>query len=258
MAPPRQLATVWTRLLRNRGGLRVRRERRVGLDPAHQLERQIERLVVLGLRRHVGLRAALLLALRLEMATQRRFAPRLGARLHLVRHLLQRLDIGHDALGLDRAAGRREVARRGEPQRAVAAAERDDGLHRALTERARAENGRALVVLQGAVDDFRRRGGAAVDQHDDRLALGEVAGARVEALRLLGIAAARRDNLAALEERIRHRDRLVEQAARIVADVDDVAAQLVSRNLRLQLRQRLLQALGGLLVELGKTDIADV
>jgi hypothetical protein len=35
------------------------------------------------------------------------------------------------------------------------------------------------VVLQRAGDDFRRRSGAAVDQHDDRLALGEVAGMAV-------------------------------------------------------------------------------
>ena len=139
---------------------------------------------------------------------------------------------GRDALGLDRLARRREVARRGQPQRAVAGAERDDGLHRALAERARADHGRALVVLQRAGHDFRGRGRAAVDQHDHRLALGQVAGAGVEALGLLGVAAAGRDDLAPLQERVRHRDRLIEQAARIVAQVEDEALELVGRDLR--------------------------
>src|SRR5258705_7275344 len=40
---------------------------------------------------------------------------------------------------------RREIPRRGQPQRPVARAERNDGLHRALTERARADDGRAAV-----------------------------------------------------------------------------------------------------------------
>ena len=54
-------------------------------------------------------------------------------------------------------------------------------------------------------------------------------GAGVEALRLFGVAAAGRDDLALLQERVRHRDRLIEQAARIVAQVDHVALELVLR-----------------------------
>ena len=146
---------------------------------------------------------------------------------------------GLDALRLDRAARRRVVARRGQPQRAVAVAERDDGLHRALAEGARAEDGRALVVLQRAGDDFRRRGRAAVDQHDDRLAVGDVARARRVALRLVGVAAAGRDDLAALEEGVGDRDRLVEQAARIVAQVEHEALELVVRDLLLDVADRL-------------------
>ena len=45
-------------------------------------------------------------------------------------------------------AGRREVAGRGQAQRAIAGAQRNDGLHRALAEQARANEGRALVILQ--------------------------------------------------------------------------------------------------------------
>src|SRR5437588_91044 len=77
----------------------------------------------------------------------------------------------------------------------------------------RTENGGALVIRQRAGDDFGGRGRAAIDQHDDWLAVGQVARTRRVTLRLFGIAAARRNDLAALKERIRHRDRLVEQAA---------------------------------------------
>jgi len=44
--------------------------------------------------------------------------------------------------------------------------------------------------LERARHNFGGRGGAAVDQHDDRLVLGEVAPARVETLGFLGGAAA--------------------------------------------------------------------
>jgi hypothetical protein len=64
---------------------------------------------------------------------------------------------GKPVFRLDGAAGRREVACRGQAQRAVAGTQRDDGLHRAFAERARADERRALVVLQRAGDDFRAR-----------------------------------------------------------------------------------------------------
>ena len=49
-----------------------------------------------------------------------------------------------------------------------------------LSERARADERRALVILQRAGDDFRGRRGAAIDQDDDRLALGQIARVGVE------------------------------------------------------------------------------
>ena len=52
----------------------------------------------------------------------------------------------------------------------------------------------------------------------------------VVALGLLGVAAAGRDDLAALEEGVGDRDRLVEQAAGIVAQVEDEALQLVAES----------------------------
>jgi len=49
----------------------------------------------------------------------------------------------------------------------------------------------------------------------------------VEALGLLSIAAARGDDFALVQERVRDRNRLIEQAARIVAQIDDEAFDLV-------------------------------
>jgi len=66
------------------------------------------------------------------------------------------------------------------------------------------------VVLQRAGDDFRSRSRTAVDQDDDRLALGQVARPGIEALGLLGITAAGGDDLALVQERIRDRNRLIE------------------------------------------------
>ena len=61
-----------------------------------------------------------------------------------------------------------------------------------------------------------------------------------------------------IEEIVGHRDRLVEQAAGIVAQVEDIALEFVGRDVGLEFLDRLLQAVGGLLVELSDADIADV
>src|SRR5262245_50826482 len=217
----------------------------------------MKRLVILRIRRDIGLRAGLLGAFGLEVSAQRSLTARVGARLELVRHLLQHLDVGRDALRLDRASGRGEVARGGQQERPIAGAQRNDGLHRALAERARADDGGAAMILQRTCHNFGGRGRAAVDQHDDRLVLDEVAGARIEALGFLSITAARRDDLALLQERIGDRDRLIEQSARIIAQVDDEALELAT-GLRGEVGERLLQVLGGLLAELGDADKADV
>src|SRR5215469_11350520 len=75
-----------------------------------------------------------------------------------------------------------------------------------------------------------------------------IARARVEALRFLGVAPARRHDLALLQEGVGDRDRLIEQSAGVVAQVDDVALELVA-GLGGKVGDRLLQAFGGLLVE---------
>src|SRR6516162_1822045 len=60
-------------LVRHRG-LRIRRVSRVLLDAADEIERGVERLVVLRIRRDIGLRTGLLVALGLEVAAQRSLA----------------------------------------------------------------------------------------------------------------------------------------------------------------------------------------
>ena len=53
---------------------------------------------------------------------------------------------------------------------------------------------------------------------------------------------------ALIEEGVGHRDRLIKQAARVVAKIDDVALELRT-DLLLQVLDRLLQVGGGLFVE---------
>src|SRR6516162_9081636 len=96
-------------LVRNRR-LGVRRVGRVLLDAADEIKRSVQRLVVLRIRRDIGLRAGLLVASGLEVAAQRSLAARVGARFELLGHVLQHLDVGRDTLRLDRTSGRGEVA----------------------------------------------------------------------------------------------------------------------------------------------------
>src|SRR6266436_6792537 len=107
--------------------LGVRRVGRVLLDAADEIERGVERLVVLRIWRDIGLRAGLLAAFGLEVAAQRCLAARVGARFELLRNLLEHFDVGRDTLRLDRASGRGEVAPGGQPERPIAGAERNDG-----------------------------------------------------------------------------------------------------------------------------------
>src|ERR1700710_1097198 len=77
------------------------------------------------------------------------------------------------------------------------------------------------------------------------------------ALGFLGVAAAGRNDLAAIQEGVGNGDRFLEQAARGVAQIDDVALELVADLVR-QIADLALQAFGGLLVEGGDADIGDV
>ena len=143
-------------------------------------------------------------------------------------------DVRHDALGLNGLAARRVVARRGDLQRRVRA-ERAHGLHRTLAERLAAHDGGALVVLQRTGNDFAGRGRAFVDQHHHRHGLER----RGQALERIGPAPAHVifrtglvDRLAFFDlavgghhrrafgqESRRHRHGRIQQAARIVAQI---------------------------------------
>ncbi len=114
------------------------------------------------------------------------------------------------------------------------------------------------MILQRAGDDFRGRSRTAVDQNDERLGVRKIARTRVIAHRFVGVATARRNDLAVIDERVHDGDRLIEQTARIVAQVEDIALQLVVRDIRLEFQQRVADAIGGLLVELRDPDIADI
>src|SRR2546429_9730002 len=76
--PPR--GPMPTAVLVGHGSLRVRRGSRVLLGAAHEIERGVERLVVLRIRRGGGLRAGLLVAFGLEMTAQRNLSPRVRGR----------------------------------------------------------------------------------------------------------------------------------------------------------------------------------
>src|SRR5712691_238610 len=245
--------------VRNRP-LRVRREGRIALDAAQEIERERELLVVLRIWRDVGGRARLLLFLLavLEMAAQRRLAARLDLALELFGQILNELDIGRDALGLNRAPGGGEVARGRELERTVGS-DRDHRLHRALAERAAAEDRRTLVILQRAGDNFGCRRRAAVDQNDQRLAVGDVARPRIVPLGVFGIAAAGRDDFAALEERIGDRDRLIEKSTAVIAEVDDVSLELVGGHVAVHVGDARLQLLKrALALEACDTEITHV
>ncbi len=146
--------------------------------------------------------------------------------LQFIRDVLLHDNIRIDAFGLDRTTRGREVKLRRQLQRAIFP-QREDRLHRALAEGACADDRGALLVLQGTGDNLRSGGRPAIDQHDNLLALDEIAGARLEALGILGLAGARRNNLALFEEGIRDRDCLIEQAAGIVPEIEDIALDLV-------------------------------
>jgi len=104
------------------------------------------------------------------------------------------------------------------------------------------------MILQRAGHDFRGRGGPLVDQHHDRLAVGQVARPGVAPVGLLEVAPARRDDLPLFEEGVRDGDRLAQQAAGVVAQIEDVAGQILAVDFLADLGDRRREVLGGLRV----------
>src|SRR5690606_12202090 len=236
--------------------LRVRREGCIGYLAAQKLDGFVELDVIHRIRRNIGRRtgSVVLLGIALDVALEFGFAAHDVLTLQFRRQWLVDLDVGRDALALDRLARWRVIERGRQAQRTVFA-ERNDRLHRALAEGLRAEHGGAAMILKRTGNDFRSTGRTAIDENNDRLAVGQVALARIEARHVLRIAATGRNHLALVEEGVGYGDRLIEQPARIEAKVQHIALELVARNLVLNILDRLLQVIGRLF---GKRDDAQI
>eukprot|EP01136_Pigoraptor_vietnamica_P040559 Opistho-1_new@12604 len=137
-------------------------------------------------------------------------------------------DVGGDPAFLHRMTGWGVIAGGGQPQRA-ARSHVDDRLNRPLAESPFAQHQRAVMILERARDDFRRRSGAGIDQHDQRQSAGKIVGLGVPAFDVRLVAAALRDDLAMLKEGVGDFDRLAEQPAAIGAQVDDIALGLAAQ-----------------------------
>src|SRR5262249_46165579 len=93
---------------------------------------------------------------------------------------------------------------------------------------------------------------------DERLSVDEIAGFGAVSLDAPGITPPDGNDLTAGQERAGHPNRLIQQAARVVAQVKNVAFVLVRRYLRRERLECLLKLAGRPGVELRKPDISDV
>src|SRR5215471_2763065 len=162
-------------------------------------------------------------------------------------------DVGGDALAVDRATLRREVLRRREPEpRAVG--QRDDRLHRALAEGLRADDNRAAPVLQRPRDDLGGRRAALVDEHhhwQGRIRLLRVG--REAHVLVPHAAFGVDDQLAVLDELFGDLDGRRQEAARIVAQIEEQRLHAVLRGLV----ERRRHVTGRLLLELPELHVGD-
>jgi hypothetical protein len=131
------------------------------------------------------------------------------------------LPLGRElALLVDAAPARRVPLGRGELER-VAAVEREERLHEPLAEARRAHEQRAVVVLQRAGDDLARRRRAAVDHDHERDGRAHrLLGGHVH-LRLALPPRWLSTSCPRLRKRLLVADRLLEDAARVAAQVED-------------------------------------
>src|SRR6516225_771139 len=118
--------------------LGIGREGGIGGRSAQQVEAHLERLIDRLIGGHIGLRAGLLGTLGLKVAAERCFTLGVDLSLQVIWNILQDFDVRRDARGLNRAPRWRVVPRRCQPQRAIAAAMRNDRLYRSFAERSRA------------------------------------------------------------------------------------------------------------------------
>src|SRR5207244_826957 len=113
---------------------------------------------------------------------------------------------------------------------------------------------RPVRLAQRARDDLRGAGASTVHQHDHR-AVGPRTGRVREVLLLLVLEpAVGVDDEAGVEEEVRHLDRLGQEAARIVAQIEDQA--LEASRLLVQVLERPLEVVVGALLELRHAHVA--
>ena len=102
----------------------------------------------------------------------------------------------------------------------------EDGLNEAFAESGFADDQCAIVILQGAGDDFSSRGCVSVDEDDDReLRTFFAVGGTVDLVGE-GAAALGDDDLALLEELVRGIDGFIEEAAGVAAEIEDEAVDI--------------------------------
>ena len=150
-------------------------------------------------------------------------------------------DVGLDAAAVDRAARRRQIARRRELDGA-AFAERHDRLHGAFAVGRLADDARSAVILQRAGDDLGSRGRGRVHEHDRRHALRarrrhrpicSNCAWRMRPVPLTMTPSARNASATAHGR--------VEQAAGVAAQIEHQAEQLVSAGRGREIARRLLE-----------------
>ena len=146
-----------------------------------------------------------------------------GQRAGMVVVVIVERDAG--VVALDEAAGRRVVVIGGERQAGVFA-QVVDSLHQAFAEGGFADDQRAVVILQCAGNDLRRRSRAAIDQHHDGEGLAAVAMCCRVVLIGIGASALRDDALSLGEQMVANVHRLAQQAAGVAAQIEDQALQI--------------------------------
>ena len=120
---------------------------------------------------------------------------------------------------LDASAGRCMVARHGDPQ-AAAVAEIERLLHKALAEGTAAYNGSSVVILDGSREYFAGRCRILVYKHHEFHVLKFAAAGGVEILARLRTAFQINHTCTLRKEHVREEERLVEEAAAVVAEVE--------------------------------------
>ncbi len=128
-------------------------------------------------------------------------------------------------IALDQAAAGRVITGRCQRQAGVLA-QAGNGLHEALSEALLADHQAAVMILDRAGNDFRSRGGAAVDDHHQRHGHAAVAAHGVVAALRRGAPVMRNDQLILVEEHVGNGHGFVQQAAGISAQVEDQAVEL--------------------------------